>query len=371
MTASLISRPPVADSPLETNWPDLLKQLLDRQSLSTHQAATLMQGWIDDSISPAMSGAILGVLQAKGISADELVGMVQVLQAHISGSDRADSPTAITHDQPVVDTCGTGGDGASTFNISTAVAFVTAAAGVKVAKHGNRSASSRAGSADVLEAVGLNLSAPLEKVTEALETVGITFLYAPGWHPAFKTVSALRQTLKVRTIFNLLGPLLNPLQPTGQVLGVYRPDLVETMALALCKLGVDHAIVVHGRENLDEAGLADFSELAIVENNQIRLEAVSPQMLGLDGAPTQALQGGDVQANAEILRAVLQGKGTQAQQQVVAMNAALALQVGQKLPQSLGGVHALKHGVDLATDVLESGAAWTKLEQLSRFLADE
>ena len=362
MTASLISRP-LADTSSETNWPDLLKQLLDQQSLSTQQAAALMQGWIDDAVPPVLSGAILAVLQAKGVSADELVGMVQVLRTYIS------VPTAIAHDQPIVDTCGTGGDGASTFNISTAVAFVTAAAGVKVAKHGNRSASSRTGSADVLEAVGLNLSAPLEKVTAALEAVGITFLYAPGWHPAFKTVSPLRKTLKVRTIFNLLGPLLNPLQPTGQVVGVYRPELVETIALALCRLGVERAIVVHGRENLDEAGLADFSELATVEDNHIRLEAISPQMLGLTGAPTEALRGGDVQTNADILRAVLQGKGTQAQQQVVAFNTALALQVGGKLPQSLAGVQALKHGVDLATEVLESGAAWAKLEALSHFLA--
>lgn len=324
----------------------------------------LMQGWLAETIDPAMSGAILGVLQAKGVSADELVGMVQVMRSHVSNSDRD-----IIHAQPVVDTCGTGGDGASTFNISTAVAFVTAAAGVKVAKHGNRSASSKAGSADVLEALGLNLSAANDRATEALEAVGITFLYAPGWHPAFKTVSGLRKTLKIRTIFNLLGPLLNPLRPTGQVVGVYRPELVETMAIALWKLGVERAVVVHGRENLDEAGLADFSELAVVENNQIRLEAISPQMLGLDGAPTEALRGGDAAQNAEILKAVLQGKGTPAQQQVVALNAALALQVGEAIPQK-EGLDALKAGTELATEILASGAAWTKLQQLSRFLAD-
>lgn len=330
-----------------------------------------MQAWINEAIAPAMSGAILAALQAKSVSADELVGMVQALQPHIVNSEFGSSRSV---DQPVVDTCGTGGDGASTFNISTAVAFVTAAAGVKVAKHGNRSASSKAGSADVLEALGLNLNASPEKVSEALDAVGITFLYAPGWHPAFKTVSGLRKTLKVRTIFNLLGPLLNPLQPTGQVVGVYHPDLVETIAIALCKLGLKRAVVVHGRENLDEAGLADFSELAIVEDNKIRLEAISPQMLGLDGATTQSLKGGNVNENAEILKAVLQGKGTPAQQQVVALNAALALYVGEVTEASdttsTAGTESLKQGIRLATEVIKSGAAWTKLEQLSQFLAD-
>ncbi|MEO1636015.1 MAG: anthranilate phosphoribosyltransferase [Cyanobacteria bacterium J06631_9] len=369
-TTSLISPPSIA-SPSSFEGSTLLKQLLDRRSLSTQQATELMQAWINEAIAPAMSGAILAALQAKSVSADELVGMVQALQPHIVNSEFGSSRSV---DQPVVDTCGTGGDGASTFNISTAVAFVTAAAGVKVAKHGNRSASSKAGSADVLEALGLNLNASPEKVSEALDAVGITFLYAPGWHPAFKTVSGLRKTLKVRTIFNLLGPLLNPLQPTGQVVGVYHPDLVETIAIALCKLGLKRAVVVHGRENLDEAGLADFSELAIVEDNKIRLEAISPQMLGLDGATTQSLKGGNVNENAEILKAVLQGKGTPAQQQVVALNAALALYVGEVTEASdttsTAGTESLKQGIRLATEVIKSGAAWTKLEQLSQFLAD-
>jgi anthranilate phosphoribosyltransferase len=341
----------------------LLQQLLNRKSLSTEQSAALMEGWLEESISPVVSSALLSAIQAKGVSANELVGMVQTLQKHaVTASPRPDDS------RPLVDTCGTGGDGASTFNISTAVAFVTAAAGVQVAKHGNRSATSKAGSADVLEALGLNLNAPAEQVSAAVDAVGITFLYAPGWHPAFKAVAPLRKALKIRTVFNLLGPLLNPMQPTGQVIGVYDPTLIETIALALSRLGVRRAIILHGRENLDEAGLADFSDLAVVKGNQIHITAIAPAALGLTAAPTAALRGGDVNANAEILKAVLQGKGTQAQQDVVALNAALALQVGEALPPHLSETEALQAGVAIAQEILTTGAAWDKFQELSQFL---
>jgi anthranilate phosphoribosyltransferase len=196
-----------------TNWSSLLQQLLDGQSLSSNQASQLMQGWLNEEIPQVLSGAILAAIQAKGVSAEELAGMASILQS------QSLQKTAIDHERPVIDTCGTGGDGASTFNISTAVAFVAAAAGVLVAKHGNRSASGLVGSADVLEAMGVNLAAPYEKVQAALNEVGVTFLFARGWHPALKAVAPLRQTLKVRTVFNLLGPLVNPLRPTGQVHG--------------------------------------------------------------------------------------------------------------------------------------------------------
>lgn len=339
-----------------SNWSSLLQQLLDRQSLSVNQAAALMQGWLKEAIPPVLSGAILVALQAKGVSADELAGMAQVLQSQSSSLQ-----TAIGS---VIDTCGTGGDGASTFNISTAVAFVAATAGVRVAKHGNRSASSRVGSADVLEALGVNLSASAEQVQAALKEVGITFLFAPGWHPALKIVAPLRQTLKVRTVFNLLGPLVNPLRPTGQVIGVCDPNLVATIAGALGQLGTQQAIVVYGREKLDEAGLADSTDLAILSGGEVHRATLNPQHLGLTSAPTSALRGGDVPENAAILRSVLQNKGTQAQQDAVALNAALALQVGGIVPLE---DHA--KGLHLAREILQSGAAWLKLEQLVQFLS--
>ncbi|MBW4612124.1 MAG: anthranilate phosphoribosyltransferase [Desmonostoc vinosum HA7617-LM4] len=342
------------------NWSVLLQQLIDGESLSRTQAAELMQGWLTESVPPELSGAILTALNFKGVSAEELTGMAEVLQSQSklrTGQESTHSPF------PIIDTCGTGGDGSSTFNISTAVAFVAAAYGIPVAKHGNRSASSLTGSADVLEALGVNLSAPSEKVQAALKEVGITFLFAPGWHPALKAVASLRRTLKVRTVFNLLGPLVNPLRPTGQVVGLFTPKLLATVAQALHQLGKQKAIVVHGRERLDEAGLGDLTDLAVLSAGEIQLTTINPPELDLTPATIGALRGGDVQENAEILKAVLQGKGTTAQQDVVALNTSLALQVAEATPW-------LNHaqGISIARDILQSGAAWAKLEQLVDFL---
>jgi anthranilate phosphoribosyltransferase len=333
-------------------WSQLLQQLLAKQSLTQAQSKTLMQGWLDGEIPPGLSGAILAALEAKQITAPELAGMAQVLQA-----------PAIAYSTPVIDTCGTGGDGASTFNISTAVAFVAAAAGAKVAKHGSRSVSSRVGSADVLEALGVKLTAPSARVAAALDAVGITFLFAPGWHPAMKAVAPLRQELKIRTVFNLIGPLVNPLRPTGQIIGVFTPHLLETIAQALGILGTQQAIVLHGREGLDEAGLGDATDLAILTNSEVKLTSIHPLELGIAPAPITALAGGDVAENAAILTAVLQGKGTPAQRDVVAINAGLALQIADLVPM---GEHP--QGVELATAVLSSGVAWDKLQELVSFL---
>lgn len=357
------SRPVIADS----DWSELLKQLLNCQSLSITQSAELMHGWLKEAIPPELSGAILTAIQAKGVSADELVGMAQVLQAQSKGAE-AGLDGVSNFDDTVIDTCGTGGDGASTFNISTAVAFVAAAAGVKVAKHGSRSASSKTGSADVLESLGINLNADPAKVRAAVDEVGITFLFAPGWHPALKSVASLRKSLKVRTVFNLLGPLVNPMRPTGQIIGVYNPLLLETVAKALSQLGTRRALILHGRERLDEAGLADVTDLAILQNEQVSSGVLNPQEIGLSPAPTEALCGGEVEENAAILKAVLQGKGTQAQQDVVALNAALALEVSEMFDDLPDFTERCIKGVLLAKQVLRTGEAWTKLEKLAQFL---
>lgn len=340
-------------------WSDLLQQLLDGQSLEQYQAAQLMLGWLEEAIPPVLSGAILAAIQAKGVSASELAGMAEVLQ------NQSRSSPSEPRTLPLVDTCGTGGDGSSTFNISTSVAFVVAAAGVKVAKHGNRSASSKVGSADVLEALGVNLTADPAQVAAAVEAVGITFLFAPGWHPALKSVANLRKTLKVRTIFNLLGPLVNPLRPTGQVIGVYSDQFLTVMAEALQRLGIERAIAVYGREKLDEAGLGDLTEMALVKGDDLSLVTLDPQALGLTPAPLEALKGGDLPENVAILRQVLQGKGTLAQTEAVALNASLALQVGKAVPW---GDHL--QGIAIAKDILEQGAAWQILEALVQFLKD-
>lgn len=322
-----------------------------------------MQGWLSEAIDPILSGGILTAIQAKGVSAEELAGMARVLQAQSIGGGAADTSLP----RPLIDTCGTGGDGSHTFNISTAVAFVVAAAGIAVAKHGNRSASSKVGSADVLESLGVNLSASPEKVREAIKAVGITFLFARGWHPAMKAVAPIRGTLKVRTVFNLLGPLVNPLRPTGQVIGVFDPQVLTTMAEALNQLQLPQGIILHGRECLDEAGLGDITDLAVLENGQVYPAVLNPQDFGLVAASKSALRGGELAENTEIMQQVLQGKGTSAQHDVVLLNAAIALKVAG-VAQGETFEAAIADGITRARDILSSGAAWDKLQALVQFL---
>ena len=342
--------------PSTISWPQRLEQLLQGKDLSTAAAAALMQAWLAEELSPVQTGAFLAGLRAKGMVADELAAMASVLRG----------ACPLPCDRPelsMVDTCGTGGDGADTFNISTAVAFTSAALGVNVAKHGNRSASGKVGSADVLEGLGLNLKAPLTSVVDAISTTGVTFLFAPAWHPALVNLAPLRRSLGVRTVFNLLGPLVNPLQPQAQVLGVARADLLDPMAGALDQLGLDRAVVVHGAGGLDEASLAGANELRMVEAGKpIATRFVSPDDLGLAAAPLEALRGGDLADNQRILENVLKGEATPAQIDVVAFNTALVLWVA--------GVELdLKAAARRASDTLRDGLPWQKLQDLQRALS--
>lgn len=347
---------------MEQNWSQLLKQLIDKQSLAQAQATSLMQGWLEGAIAPELSGAILTALQCKGVEASELAAMAMVLQSQSEGQKfNQQFGHIVDRSKPLIDTCGTGGDGASTFNISTSVAFVVATAGIPVAKHGNRAVSSKSGSADVLEAIGIHLSASTDKIYEALPAIGITFLFAPSWHPAMKAVGAIRKSLGVRTVFNLIGPLVNPLHPTAQVLGVYSKQLTHTLAEALRLLDRQQAVVLHSREGMDEAGLGDLTDISCLNNGQVTEEAIAPEEFGLTHAPIESLKGGNVAENAEILRLVLQGKGTQAQTDCVALNSGLALRIG-------GAANTWAEGVKLATDILQSGTAWDKAEALVKFL---
>lgn len=336
------------------SWPALLEQLLAGRSLSAEQAETLMQGWLAGAIDPVLTGGLLAALRAKGVSGEELAAMAAVLR----------QASAVPGERPamaLVDTCGTGGDGADSFNISTAVAFVAAACGAAVAKHGNRSASGKVGSADVLEALGVHLQAPPEQVVAALPQAGLTFLFAPGWHPALGGLAPLRRSLGVRTVFNLLGPLVNPLRPEAQVLGVARAELLDPMAEALARLGLRRALVVHGAGGLDEASLAGPSELRLVEEGAVRVDRLEPARLGLTEAPISALAGGDLAVNQSILEAVLQGRGTAAQRDVVALNTALVLWAADQ-------AGSIAEGLEAAREALAAGLAWQKLEQLRQAL---
>jgi anthranilate phosphoribosyltransferase len=315
-----------------------------------------MRGWLAEAIDPVLTGALLAALRAKGVSGEELAAMAAVL--------RQACPLPVERPaMALVDTCGTGGDGADSFNISTAVAFVAASCGAAVAKHGNRSASGRVGSADVLEALGLPLQVDAAQVVAALPRVGLTFLFAPAWHPALVALAPLRRSLGVRTVFNLLGPLVNPLGPEAQVVGVARAELLDPMADALARLGLRREVVVHGAGGLDEASLGGCSQLRLVEQGRgVRSELLDPTALGLTAAPIAALAGGDLDCNRAILEAVLKGQGTGAQRDVVALNTALVL-------WAAGQVATTAAGLPLALAALERGAGWAKLEQLRTALA--
>ena len=336
------------------SWPQTLEHLLNGGVLAPDQAAALMRAWLSEELTPVQTGAFLAAIRARGVNGGELGAMASVLR------EACPLPGA-RPELLMVDTCGTGGDGADTFNISTAVAFTAAACGAHVAKHGNRSASGKVGSADVLEGLGLHLQAPAVQVIDALAQAGVTFLFAPAWHPALVNLAPLRRSLGVRTVFNLLGPLVNPLRPNGQVLGVATEDLLDPMAEALQSLRQERAVVVHGAGGLDEASLSGPNALRILENGAVRSESITPGDLGLQEAPLDALRGGDLARNQTILSDLLQGRGTRAQAEVVAFNCALVLWVA-------GVEMDLKSGAQKALSALNEGLAWQRLEQLRRGL---
>ncbi len=332
------------------SWPQILEILLAGKNLNEASSSLLMKAWLAEELTPVQTGAFLAAFRTKGMVGEELAAMAKVLQA-------ACTLPGITPSLPLVDTCGTGGDGAETFNISTAVAFTASACGVNVAKHGNRSASGKVGSADVLESLGLDLKAPLHRVLQALEQVGITFLFAPAWHPALVNLAPLRKSLGIRTVFNLLGPLVNPLQPDAQVLGVATSDLLDPMAVALQRLGLKRAIVVYGAGGMDEASLEGSNSLRLLDNGQISDVSLDPQELGLNRASLDSLRGGDIDANKAILKAVLQGEGTAPQHDVVALNTALVL-------WTAGIEDDFNKGLALARSCIDNGLPWTRFEEL-------
>ncbi|AGY60389.1 anthranilate phosphoribosyltransferase [Gloeobacter kilaueensis] len=331
----------------------LLARRLEGEALSEQAAQELMTAWLAGSVPPVLSGALLAALSPIQIAAEELAAMARILQQAAHTAPATGLPV-------VLDTCGTGGDGLSTFNISTAVAFVCAACGVPVAKHGARSASGRVGSADVLEYLGIQLSLDPARVGAALHEVGITFLFAPGWHPALRTMAPIRRELGIRTLFNLLGPLVNPLAPTAQVLGVYHPALVPSIAKALALLERQRFLVVHGEPGLDECSLSGSTTVIGNLEGVLAASTIHPEQFGLQPASIAELVGGDVPENAAILREVLLGKGTPAQAAVVVLNAAAGL-------LAAGAVSTWQSGIAQAQECLEAGAAWQKCEALIRF----
>ena len=333
----------------------ILESLLSENDLTDEQSNYLMNSWLENKIEPVQTGALLAAFRAKGISGEELSVMAKVLQ------DASISPSNLPSYE-LVDTCGTGGDGANTFNISTAVAFVSAALGVKIAKHGNRSASGKVGSADVLENLGLPLKVSSEKVIEALNVFGITFLFAPSWHPSLVNLAPLRKSLGIRTIFNLLGPLVNPLRPTSQVLGVAKSNLLDPMSIALKGMGLKKSVIVHGAGGLDEASLAGVNQFRFLDKDSIKSEIIHPSDLGLSETSNESLKGDDLQANSQILMSLLRGEGNKYHKEVVALNTALVLWAS-------GSEDNLSLGVQRSLDCLNSNKSWLLFKQLSDFLS--
>lgn len=324
-----------------------IAKLLEGADLSRAEAAQVMTEIADGGATPAQSGAFLAALRMKGETVEEIAGAADVMR------QRADR-VRVSRDV-FIDTCGTGGDGRHTFNISTTAAFVAAGAGVCVAKHGNRAVSSRSGSADVLAALGVNVDADKETVERCIEEVGIGFLFAVRLHPAFKAIAGVRRELGVRTIFNLLGPLANPAGARHQVLGVYEARWVPVLGGVLAALGAAHAFVVHG-EGLDEIAVTGMTHVCEVKDGQVERYTIRPEDLGLPRRDAAEIAGGDAAANARIVTDVLEGQPGGPRDAVLA-NAAAALVCA-------GAATDLRDGVARAARSIDSGAAREKLRQL-------
>jgi anthranilate phosphoribosyltransferase len=333
------------------------KQALHRftqgESLTSEETAELFGRMMDGEVGDAMKAALLVALRMKGEAVSEIVGAATAMRRRVTRIPH--------HREGVIDTCGTGGDGRGTFNISTAAALVAAAAGAVVAKHGNRSVSSRSGSADVLAALGVRIEADAETAGRALDEVGIAFLFSPILHPAMREVMPVRRELGLRTVFNVLGPLTNPAGARRQLMGVYAAGLVEPIALVLRDLGAEHALVVHGDDGLDEITTTGPTHYCEVRAGEVRPGILDPEQLGIARARLADLEGGGPEDNAERMRRTF-AHPAGALADITALNAGAALYVG-------GFAGSIADGLALARAALASGAAAAKLAQLRSFLA--
>jgi anthranilate phosphoribosyltransferase len=333
-----------------------------RFSLSRDEARDVMSEVLRGEATDAQIAALLVALHMKGETVEEIVGFAQAIRAAavpLLTEDGEALDISGTGRDALVDTCGTGGDTSGTFNISTAVALVIAGAGVRVAKHGNRSISSQCGSADVMQALGVNINLPSGRLAACLRETGIAFLFAPAMHTAMKYVQPARRQLHLRTVFNLLGPLTNPAHASAQVVGVYSVELVEKLAEVLSELGVRRALVVHGRDGLDEITISGPSEVAEVRNGAVHVYEVEPEDFGLQRAPLSEIAGGDAEQNAAIIRAILDGERS-CRRDVVLLNAAAAL-------VAAGHAERIGDAVPLAAYAIDSGHARQRLRLLVEF----
>jgi anthranilate phosphoribosyltransferase len=329
-----------------------IQAVVEGQTLSRAEATQAMETIMNGEASPAQIGALLTALRMRGETDEELAGFAEVMRAKAI-------TVPLDLSEPVVDTCGTGGDVSHSFNISTTAAFVVAGAGVKVAKHGNRAMTSRCGSADVLEALGVKIELTPEQVAECVERVGIAFMYAPAFHPAMRFAGPVRREIGIRTVFNLLGPLVNPAGARHQVIGVPTTEAAARLARVLGLLGAQHALVVHAHAGLDELGVSGpstISEMLMRESAWVTTYEITPEQYGLDRHPLEAIRGGSVADNVRILTDVLDGAPGPTRA-ITLLNAAAALYAADAVPNIAGGLR-------LAAEALDSGAARAKLDEL-------
>jgi anthranilate phosphoribosyltransferase len=329
---------------------EAIGQLVGGHPLTMDEASAVMNEIMEGSATPAQLGAFVTALRLKGETVEEIAGFARTMRS---------KALRVSISETVVDTCGTGGDGKGTFNISTTAAFVVAACGLKVAKHGNRAMSSQCGSADVLEALGVKIDLNPEQVQKCLEKVGIGFMLAPVFHPSMKYAAAPRKEVGIRTVFNILGPLTNPAGARAQVLGVPEKSLTEKMANVLKMLDCQHALVVHGEDGLDEITVTGKTFVSELKKGSIKNYEVTPEEFGLPRAKPDSLKGGTAKDNAELLRSILSGKKGPCRD-IVLMNAAAALLAGDK-------VTTLGQGITLAEQAIDNGKALQKVEELISF----
>jgi anthranilate phosphoribosyltransferase len=345
---------------------DALDKIAAGKTLTRAEAERVMEEILAGRASTEQIAALLMGLRMRGEALEEVVGFASAMRRHATPIF---PPGHRLTGAPLIDTCGTGGDGLGTFNISTTAGFVVAGAGVRVAKHGNRSSGARCGSADVLEALGVSINIPVPRVAKAIEEIGIGFLYAPALHASTRHAIPARRELRMRTIFNLLGPLTNPANASAQVVGVYAPHLTELVAQVLAELGVLRAFVVHGAEGLDEISISGDTAVAELRDGAIRTFNVTPEDFGLARAPIESIAGGaDARACADIIRNVLGTPGRAhdytAHRDIVLINSAAALVAAGRANEFLEGVH-------LAAESIDTGAARKKLEALIAFTKGE
>ena len=331
---------------------DFIQKMIERVDLTEAEARQAMEEIMSGQSTDAQIAGFLTVLRMKGETSQELVGFAGVMR------EKAE-PLWDGEVLPVLDTAGTGGDRLGTFNISTAAAFVAAAAGVRVAKHGNRSATSRCGSADVMEALGLDIQMPVERLRRAIKDTRIGFLFAQRFHTSMKHVMAARMQLKVRTVFNILGPLANPAGARFQVVGVSAPEIMELMANALNGLNTDHAFVVHGANGMDEVSISSRTHVVEMRRGEMRQFVISPEDFGMTSARIETILGGDAIENARIIESVFGGEPGP-RRDVVLLNSAPAIVAG-------GAAKTWKEGLQLAAEAIDSGAALRKLKELREF----